>query len=186
LHLFGDIVRPDAYGRWRVEEDRTELEWFLEYGRGTERPASRLAARITDYAQLATTTGIITPLLVWLPSTQREVSVRRALAETVDSLADPSLVPLATTSTDLIAGVERTDPAAARWLPLRRQNVPGRLDLAELRHIWDRISPPREPPTVATKRQAPSGGHLPPPSPMPPLLPHNTRERMKATDGDQM
>ncbi|WP_328437577.1 replication-relaxation family protein [Streptomyces sp. NBC_00444] len=167
--LFGDLVRPDAYGRWL--EDRTELEWFLEFDRGTERPASRLAARITGYAQLATTTGIITPVLVWLPSARREATVRRALAEVVGSLVDPSLVPLATTSADLVACADRTDPAVARWLPLRRRNGPGRLRLAELHHIWDRMLPLSESPAVGTNRQAPSGGRLPPPDPMPPRLP---------------
>ncbi|MDQ0778398.1 hypothetical protein QF026_006864 [Streptomyces aurantiacus] len=166
---FADLVRPDGYGRWR--EKHTELEWFLEFDRGTERPASRLATRITGYTQLAESTGIITPILIWLPSTRRETSVRRALAEAVGSLADPSLVPLATTSADFIADAERSDPAVARWLPLHRRSVPGRLRLAELHHAWDRISPLPESPTFSMRREGPSGGRLPPPAPIPPHLP---------------
>src|SRR5439155_1651550 len=32
--LFGDMVRPDAYGRWR--EDGQQIEFFLEFDFGTE------------------------------------------------------------------------------------------------------------------------------------------------------
>src|SRR5947207_2412454 len=32
--LFGDMVRPDAYGRWR--EDGHQIEFFLEFDFGTE------------------------------------------------------------------------------------------------------------------------------------------------------
>ncbi|WP_446680334.1 replication-relaxation family protein [Amycolatopsis endophytica] len=37
---FGDLVRPDAYGRWQ-QGDR-QIEWFLEYDFGTE-PLAKLA-----------------------------------------------------------------------------------------------------------------------------------------------
>jgi hypothetical protein len=70
----GHVVRPDGYGRWR-EHDR-EVDFFLEYDRGTE-PLDRLAAKLAGYQQLADATQIATPVLFWLPTTGREATVRQ-------------------------------------------------------------------------------------------------------------
>jgi hypothetical protein len=70
-------VRPDGYGRWR--EHGTEVDFFLEYDRGTE-PLDRLAAKLAGYQDLAAATEIATPVLFWLPTGGREATVRQALA----------------------------------------------------------------------------------------------------------
>lgn len=45
------IVRPDGYGRWH--QDGREVDFFLEYDRGTE-PLDRLAAKLAGYRKLTT------------------------------------------------------------------------------------------------------------------------------------
>ncbi|GHF50726.1 hypothetical protein GCM10017566_24810 [Amycolatopsis bartoniae] len=52
--LFGDMVRPDAYGRWR--EDGQQIEFFLEFDFGTEDLAT-LGRKLYGYEKLATATG---------------------------------------------------------------------------------------------------------------------------------
>ncbi|WP_425444467.1 replication-relaxation family protein [Saccharothrix carnea] len=52
------------------------IEWFLEYDFGTEVLAKR-AGKLAGYAALAQATGITTPLLVWLPTSRREVATGR-------------------------------------------------------------------------------------------------------------
>jgi len=170
---FGDIVRPDAYGRWH-EHDR-ELEFFLEFDFGTE-ALSILASKLAGYERLAATTSIITPILVWLPTTRRETGARRALATTLRALDRPHLVPLATTSSELLGLPRALDPTAARWLPIGPPHDPGRLRLIDLTHAWPALPPPSTSATrsasssrTATTSAAPTG--LLPPSPMPPDQP---------------
>ncbi|WP_308128311.1 replication-relaxation family protein [Frankia sp. CiP3] len=67
--LYGDIVRPDAYGR--LAQRGTEIEWFLELDYGTE-PLRRLALKLDGYHRLAKETMIITPILIWTTTTRRE------------------------------------------------------------------------------------------------------------------
>ncbi|MFF4349983.1 replication-relaxation family protein [Streptomyces sp. NPDC001530] len=166
---FGDIVRPDAYGLWHENGSApTALEWFLEFDFGTERP-DRLGRKLAAYAKLATTTGITTPVLVWVPTARREARVRRALATALADLDDPSLVPVATSSADFLSGQE-DDPTAARWQPLDiRQHANRRLLLAELPYAWPYLpalgSPPSDPARASGTN--PLGGLLPP-SPLPP------------------
>lgn len=97
---WGHLVRPDGYGRWT--EAGTTVEFFLEYDTGTE-TITRVANKLNGYTDLATGSGIRTPLLLVLPSPRREAEIRRAIG-TVP-------VPVATAS-GLI-----TDPAAPVWLP---------------------------------------------------------------------
>ncbi|MFG1667616.1 replication-relaxation family protein [Streptomyces sp. Y7] len=166
---FGDIVRPDAYGLWHASgSPRTALEWFLEFDFGTERP-DRLGRKLAAYAKLATSTGITTPVLVWVPTTRRETSVRRALASALANLDDPSLVPAATSSADFTGGRDN-DPTAARWQPLDiRQPSLRRLRLAELSNVWPYLpavgSSPSDP-ALAGGSDPARGLH--PPSPLPP------------------
>ena len=88
-----------------------EVPFFLEYDRGTE-PLDRLAAKLVAYHELAVATKILTPVLFWLPSTGREVSVREALANS-HRWARVRFV-VATASPTLALG-----PAEAAWPPLR-------------------------------------------------------------------
>ncbi len=119
------IVRPDGYGRWR--EHDAEVDFFLEYDRGTE-PLDRLAAKLAGYQKLATVTQIPTPVLFWLPSSGREASVRQALADERLWAAMPFLV--ATASPTLGRA-----PADQAWLPLGDTSPRQRLiDLADVDH----------------------------------------------------
>jgi Replication-relaxation len=105
---WGRLVRPDGYGRWR-EGDR-EVDFFLEYDRGTE-SLDRLAAKLHAYSQLADATQIATLVLFWLPTTGREATVRQALTNQTRWAAVPFLV--ATANRALNRG-----PAEQAWLPL--------------------------------------------------------------------
>jgi hypothetical protein len=160
---FGDIVRPDAYGRYHHQHTGT-VEWFLEYDRGTE-PLNKLASKLDRYQQLARTTSVTTPVLFWLPSTRREAGARTALAAAHQRLADPTLVPVATTSPGA-APDQPTDPAAARWLLLPDTRTGGRLPLAELARAWPHL--PAVSPSAATADTETPPTALNPPPPMPP------------------
>jgi Replication-relaxation len=108
IQQWGGLVRPDGYGRWR--EDDGEVDFFLEYDRGTE-PLQRLTVKLIAYGELANATQIPTPVLFWLPSLGRETSVRQALgAETRWSRVSFLVV---TATPELGRG-----PAEAAWLPL--------------------------------------------------------------------
>ncbi|WP_415830069.1 replication-relaxation family protein, partial [Kibdelosporangium persicum] len=96
---FGDLIKPDAYGRWTSHG--AEVEFFLEYDFGTE-ALTKLAGKLTGYAKLAEATGIITPLLVWLPTARREATARRLLYRAWQGLDDPDTVPLATTTAEML------------------------------------------------------------------------------------
>lgn len=168
---FGDIVRPDGYGRWH-EHDR-DVEWFMEFDFGTE-GLSRLADKLNRYARLAATTGITTPLLVWLPSDRREAGARRVLAEALRSLDQPDRVPVATTSTTT-AGPD-VDATAARWQRVD-QSCGGRVRLVDLPLLWPG-SPPSPPPGPGMKPPdtAPEHYQWPAPTPTPPPM-HPYRRR---------
>ncbi|MEU5001506.1 replication-relaxation family protein [Streptomyces sp. NPDC021622] len=163
---FGDVVRPDAYGRWR--ERTGEFEWFLEYDTGTERPANRVGAKLPGYAKLAEHTGITTPVLVWTTTTQREVRVRSAMTEARSALESPLHVPVATTSAERLADESLSDPSDACWLPLGAGTAPHRrFHLAELSTVWPHLAP------LACSAPGPGGGgdtdrQVPPPIPQPP------------------
>jgi hypothetical protein len=117
---WGSLIRPDAYGRWR-EEGIGEVDFFLEYDRGTE-PIVRLAAKLTGYADLAHATGIATPLLVWLPTPAREAATRRVLLHPGVRVATAA-APLTPHS-----------PAEAVWLPVGGAGP--RRRLATLADAW--------------------------------------------------
>jgi hypothetical protein len=150
--LWGDIVTPDGYGRWR--DDDREVEWFLEFDFGTEK-LSRLAAKLPRYAKLAATTGIITPVLFWFASPQRETNARRVLADAVCGLDFPEQVPVGTTS-----GGHAVDISDPRWQAL---DNPDRAGLAGLGQLWPDL-PALERPSGTLPASAP----FPAPDPMPP------------------
>lgn len=162
--LFGDMVRPDAYGRWN--EAGLEIEFFLEFDFGTENLGT-LSSKLHGYEKLATTTGITTPVLIWLPTSLRETNARGALSETLTQLDHPALVPVATCASD--AAGER-NPAAARWLPISSSTArrPGRLRLAELAQLWPRTAPPPRSSTAAVVREDLTTLSAPSPLPPPP------------------
>jgi hypothetical protein len=115
---WGQLVRPDGYGRWREHQQR--VDFFLEYDRGSE-PVGRLAGKLAGYLELAHASGIATPLLLRLPGSAREAAARRALAG--------SSLPVATASPH-----PTHTPVEPVWLPLHQ---PGpRRRLIELRGAW--------------------------------------------------
>ncbi|MFF4257924.1 replication-relaxation family protein [Streptomyces sp. NPDC001663] len=130
---FGDVVCPDGYGRWWTPAG--ELEWFLEYDRGTERPAKRVGDKLPRYAKLAENTSIVTPVLVWTPTLRRESGVRHALGQALATLPDPATVPVATTNGELPTA---SDPLGDSWLPL---NGPAsrRRPLSALLSAWPQL-----------------------------------------------
>ncbi|WP_045875837.1 replication-relaxation family protein [Pseudofrankia sp. DC12] len=162
LRAFGDLVRPDAYGRWT--STRGEIEWFLELDWATEQ-VSRLALKIGDYGRLATATRISTPVLFWFPTAQRETHARQALAAAVTGLDLPDMVPVATTAASLVPADSQLDPTLARWLPLTQTRA-GRLPLDQLTRAWPRLRPPA--PVDGRSTNTSTGPGLRPPTPMPP------------------
>ncbi|MPZ79659.1 MAG: hypothetical protein GEV28_04370 [Actinophytocola sp.] len=165
---WGDIITPDGYGRWR--EAGREVEWFVEFDFGTEQ-LSRLAAKLTRYERLATTTGITTPVLVWLPTTEREATARRALADAQRALDHPRRVPVATTNATTSA--DPLDMALPRWRRVGDADTAGRTRLADLPALWPGLSTPApHPANVNRTRQAvDERPDLAPPHPMPPPEP---------------
>ncbi|MGW5053971.1 replication-relaxation family protein [Actinokineospora sp. NPDC004072] len=163
---FGDLVKPDGYGRWRTGD--RQVEWFLEFDFGTE-PLGKLAGKLAGYAALAEATGIATPVLVWLPSTRREASARRLLVRTWRDLDDRRCVPVATATAELL------DPAAAHpspadqvWLPLDTATGGTRRTLTGLLDAWPHLQSPTSCNGEIAAGPDTARPLLPPPSPMPP------------------
>ncbi len=164
--LWGDLARPDAYGRLDpARPGQRGLEFFLEYDCGTE-PLTRVCSKLTGYAELAAATGITTPLLLWLPTTRREATARTALRAAAAALSAPDTVPIATAAADYAT----TGPDGPVWLPLHPPATARqpRLTLHQLTAAWPQLpdtngsafdiaSPAVDPRTV-----------LPPPPPRPP------------------
>jgi Replication-relaxation len=115
--LWGQIVRPDGYGRWR--EHGTEVDFFPGYDRGTE-PLDRLAAKLAGYQDLAAATELATPVLFWLPTAGREATVRQVLAGAAGWGAVRFLVVTA-------SPVLGHSPVEAVWLQLGRTQARRRL-----------------------------------------------------------
>jgi hypothetical protein len=167
--LFGDLVRPDAYGRWR--EDSHEIEFFVEFDFGTEN-LTKLSSKLHGYEKLAAATGITTPVLVWLPTNRREITARRALASALAQLDHPDLVPVVTSAADVPTVAGENHPAATRWLPLpsRPATGPGRQRLVDLAHQW----PYQDTPQATAFSPAANGAvptQLVAPAPLPPPNP---------------
>ena len=98
---WGRLVRPDGYGRWR--EGPGEVDFFLEYDRGTE-GLDRLLGKLAGYQELLEASGIPTPTLFWFTSPRREAAFRQRLGRPP--------VPVATAS-----AARPAQPAGAVWLP---------------------------------------------------------------------
>ncbi|WP_116051497.1 replication-relaxation family protein [Amycolatopsis palatopharyngis] len=173
---FGDLVVPDGYGRWRTHHGNTtrEVEWFLEFDTGTE-SLTKVGRKLTAYARLAESTGIATPVLVWLPTIRREAGARSALARVHADLDNPRAVPVATASADLLGPISpHPSPAEAVWLPLtsaRADRAGPRYSLIDLAAAWPGQPPPTD--TAGDQGEAGDGAaaapyRLPPPNPIPP------------------
>jgi hypothetical protein len=162
---WGDIITPDGYGRWR--EAGREIEWFVEFDFGTEQ-LSRLAGKLTRYERLAKTTGITTPILVWLPTAEREASVRRVLVDALRALDHPHRVPVATTSA--AAAVDPLEMTESRWRRVGDTDTTGRIRLMDLPLLWPGHAGPAPRPADASPIRQSAEKHvdLAPPRPMPP------------------
>ncbi|MFE3317529.1 replication-relaxation family protein [Nocardia sp. NPDC059195] len=164
--LWGDLVRPDAYGRHT--HTGTALDFFLEYDLGTI-TLSTVANKLTGYAELARSTGIVTPVLLWVPTAARESNARRAVAETWSALPDPAAVPVATAAAELLdPGLAHPSPADRVWLPLDSTDIAERVALHQLPDMWPHVTPP--PPSSDQTSPSMSGAAtiLAPPTPTPP------------------
>jgi len=168
---FGDLIKPDAYGRWNAHGQH--LEFFLEYDFGTE-ALDKLAHKLRGYADLAAATGITTPLLVWLPTARREATARRLLSSAWQHLDDPHAVPVATAAADLLnPDSDHSSPADPVWLPLQSPGGPtARHSLHRLPLAWPHIPPPTtESDQTTTSPLTTRPTAPPPPEPMPPCAP---------------
>ena len=165
--LWGDLARPDAYGRWHetAPTGTAEAEFFLEYDTGTE-DLPRLVAKLTGYRMLAARTAITTPVLFWLPSPRREAALHARLAAELRG-GMIAAVPVAT-ATPALAGDD--GPAGAVWLPAGWGG--SRLRLAQLPAAWPALSP-ATPPPAGNADTAPASTGLPwhAPAPVPPPAP---------------
>jgi hypothetical protein len=151
--IWGDLIRPDGYGRWR--DHGAETDFFLEYDTGSE-TTRRVAAKLPGYADLADATGITTPVLFWFPAPGREAGVRAAFGDTP--------IPVATAA----ARRGDLDPAGPIWLPLGQRGP--RLHLADLGRLYreDTARPETAPPPHPGQASPPASGPTAPVSPMPP------------------
>ncbi|MFG2043966.1 replication-relaxation family protein [Dactylosporangium sp. NPDC048998] len=91
-------VRPDGHGIWHAHAHT--VGFFLEHDRGTE-DLPRVVAKLRGYARLAEF-GPRYPVLLWLPTPEREANILRLLT----GVATP--MPIAT-------AVHGPDPAGRVW-----------------------------------------------------------------------
>ncbi|GGL20644.1 hypothetical protein GCM10011588_39380 [Nocardia jinanensis] len=163
--LWGDLARPDAYGRYT--HTGTVLDFFLEYDLGSI-TLSTVANKLAGYAELARSTGIITPVLLWVPTSRREISARQALLDIWRTLPDPTAVPVATAAADrLDPAFAHPSPADRVWLPLDEPST-GRVALHQLTAAWPHLAPPPVPTDEPVPPAASGPAALPAPAPQPP------------------
>ena len=164
---FGDLIKPDAYGRFSAHG--RAIEFFLEYDLGTEHLA-KLANKLHGYHALAAATGITTPLLVWLPTSRREATARHQLTHTWAHLDEPRCVPVATATADLLhPHTAHPSPADPVWLPLDSTGGPqARRALHDLPTAWPHLPPPTTEPEQTSPPDTTRHTLRPPPDPTPP------------------
>lgn len=163
--LWGDLARPDAYGRFK--RHGATVDFLLEYDLGTM-SLGTVAAKLRAYADLARATAVITPVLLWLPTARRETTARRALHTVWTTLPDPGAVPVATAAADLLdPTATNPSPADRVWLPLEGTS---RVALHRLAAAWPRLTKPLPATSTTTGTIAATGRHavLAPPAPTPP------------------
>lgn len=159
---FGDLVRPDAYGRISAGSHSVRTtEFFLEYDNGTENPA-RLGRKLHGYHQLARSTGIASPVLFWFVNPGREPAARHHLARAHQGLDQPDLVPVATATP-----ASGSDPFAPSWLALDHT---ARQAITHLHRAWPHLLADATTPTTgrsATRDRDQDQDREPDPSPSP-------------------
>lgn len=136
VSLWGDTVRPDAYGRWR-QDDHT-IDFFLEYDTGSE-PLDRVVRKLDGYAALTQATQVITPVLFWVQGERREANLRRKLRQHPAH----AFVPIATGNPSVLVGSGDDGPAGEKWLPWEAEGP--RLRLAGLALHWKGLGPAKAP-----------------------------------------
>lgn len=163
---WGDHVRPDGYGRW--SQDGQQLEWFLEWDTGSY-ALPRLASKLDDYFALAAASGVVTPLLIVLPTARREAAARRQLTHHVATHPARADLPVATTTAEHLRS--HTDgPAGAVWQPLEPAQ-PKRTTLIGLVPLWPQLTDLPEEPPQAIDQSSQRTARLRAPAPMPPWQP---------------
>ncbi|MGF1425012.1 replication-relaxation family protein [Kitasatospora sp. LaBMicrA B282] len=157
--LWGDLAAPDGYGHHTGPHGQTAF--FVEYDTGTE-PLPRLAAKLDNYAELATATRTRPLLLFTLHSTTREINLHQRLNH------HPALNRISVATT----GRDQHHPAERAWLPLTHSAA--RANLAELPGAWPEHQHPARAAFTEEQSTQPSTGarHIPAPGPVPP--PHST------------
>ncbi|GIE99495.1 hypothetical protein Ari01nite_69600 [Paractinoplanes rishiriensis] len=118
----GDVVHPDAHGRWT--EAGHSLGFWLEYDLGTEKRHT-VAAKVDGYATLHDATGLGHTLLFWLSTPGREASLRHALARHPAITSGRLHVATA-------GGGTTQHPAGPVWAPLSATESTRRVRLAHL------------------------------------------------------
>jgi hypothetical protein len=109
---WGEVVRPDGFGVW---QDDAELQFFVEYDRGTE-SLGRVAAKVDRYRKLLEKIGPTAPVLFVFESVSRERSFRKLIGTPVG-------IVVATTSS-------ASCPAEQVWQPYAK--AAARMDLSDL------------------------------------------------------
>ncbi len=103
---WGEVVRPDGFGVLRHRQ--RVVEYFVELDRGTE-TLTRLADKLTGYAELIRATGWTPQVCFWFPSPRREAEARRVLGHSEVSVA---------TAASGLGDETGAGPGGAVWLPL--------------------------------------------------------------------
>lgn len=168
--VWGDLARPDGYGRWH-EHGPAGTAWtdfFLEYDTGAE-DLPRLTGKLAGYQALAARTGITTPVLFWLPGPRRETALHARLATTA---IGGGLVPVFTASPG--PGFPAS-PAGQVWLPAGQSGPRLRLAwLGTARQAPEGAVPRPAPPSWLPGTGPPAAGLAwPAPDPVPPPAPGN-------------
>jgi hypothetical protein len=168
--LWGDLARPDGYGRWHEHApgggSGGGTDFFLEYDTGAE-DLPRLVSKLAGYQALAARTGITTPVLFWLPGPRREAALHARLPAGQAG----GLVPVFT------ATPGNGGPAGPVWLPAGQPGPRLRLAwlAAALRPPAARTAIPLAWPTAPAG--PPAGLPWHPPDPVPPPAPGNRPAR---------
>lgn len=165
LRLWGDLARPDGYGHLTDTAGSADtsagrhVRFFLEYDTGTE-GLTRLAGKLTGYAQLAQATSRPQLVLFRLHSTARETHLHEVLEKLRTS------VPVATTTPSALAAYGPTGPA---YRPVATRRGRGRGERVRLIDL-DTLTPPSPRRTGEPANARPAWWNEPP-APLPPTGP---------------